>query len=131
MVLRNILLIGLIIFINSCASSSSYLLIGEKRDPIAVSEVKIYSKEPEKYDSIAVIDASSKGSFSFTEQQKMDAALVKLKQEAANLGANGIILGSVNDEQVLTPITQANGSTTFSNGSYKALKATAIYVHKE
>ena len=128
--LRSILLIGLITFISACASSS-HLLVGEKRTPIPFTEVKIFAKPPETYEAIAIIDASSKNSFVFTEQQKMDAALVKLKKEAAKLGANGIILGSINDEQVLVPITQPNGTITYSSGSHKILKATAIYVEKE
>ena len=127
--LRIILISILLTFISSCASSS-HVLIGEKRSPISVNEVKIYSKEPKVFDVIAIIDASSKNSMVFTEQQKMDTAMVRLKEEAAKLGANGIILGSIGEEQVLVPMTQPNGTTTYISGSHKAIKATAIYVDK-
>jgi hypothetical protein len=127
-VLRNFLVLSLISILLSACSASSHLIIGEVRSPINMTEVKIYTEKPEVFEKIAIIDASSKNSFAFTEQGKMDAALELLKQEAAKLGANGILLRSVNDDQVLVPITNTDGSTTYATGTNKSLKATAIYV---
>lgn len=128
--LRIIFLSLLMTFIGSCASSS-HVLIGEKKSPIPVTEVKIYTKKPKFFDAITIIDASSKNSLVFTDQQKMDTAMARLKEEAAKLGANGIILGSIGEEQVLVPMTQSNGTTTYITGSHKAVKATAIYVENK
>ncbi len=128
--LRISLLISFIIFLNAC-STSSHLLVGKQRAPIPISAVKLYTEEPKKFDKIAIIEASSRASFSFTEQQKMDAAMEELKTEAASLGANGVLLISVNDQQQLVPMIQANGSSNYTSDSYKAIKATAIYVTNE
>lgn len=126
--LRKFLILSIFSLLLSACSASSHLIIGEVRPPINITQVKIYTERPEAFEKIAIIDASSKNSFSFTEQSKMNAALKLLKQEAAKLGANGILLGSVNDEQVLVPITNADGSTIYATGTNKSLKATAIYV---
>ncbi len=72
--LRISLLISFIIFLNAC-STSSHLLVGKKRAPIPISAVKLYTKEPKTFDTIAIIEASSRASFAFSEQQKMHAAM--------------------------------------------------------
>jgi uncharacterized lipoprotein YajG len=112
-----------------CAySASSHLIVGQVRPAIQPSQVKIYTTQPERYEEIAIVDASSQGSFSFTEQSRLDAALKLIKEEAAMLGANGLLLGQVNNEAVLAPITHQDGMVTYATGTYKRLKARAIYV---
>ena len=51
-----------------------------------------------KYEEIALLDTSSKGSFSITAQGKTNAVIDRLKAEAAKLGANGILLSGVGDQ---------------------------------
>ncbi|MDH3977204.1 MAG: hypothetical protein OEU86_01710 [Gammaproteobacteria bacterium] len=128
--IRIILLSISITFISACASSS-HVMIGGKRTPIPMTEVKVYKEEPESFDVIATIDASSKHSLAFTRQQKLNTTLARLKKEAANLGANGIILGTIKEEKVSVPMTQPNGTTTYTTGLHKTAQATAIYVNNE
>ena len=80
-------------------STSSHVMIGTAHPPISPESVRIYLQPPEKYEQIATLDASSQGSFALTSQQNMDKAMARLKEEAAKLGANGVLLQGVQDQQ--------------------------------
>ncbi|MEY4761356.1 MAG: hypothetical protein RLZZ200_1212, partial [Pseudomonadota bacterium] len=68
------------------------------RPPIPVEQVRVYLEPPRYYDRIAILDASSERSFQFGDQAKVDAALERLKQEAAKLGANGVLFQGTGDK---------------------------------
>ena len=75
----------------------SHMIVGDTREPISPYEVKVYLNFPEEYEKIAIIEASSDfalkdPSFDFTHQKKTDRALERLKNEAALLGANGLVI---------------------------------------
>lgn len=129
-VLRTITICVLtIIFASGCLpSSSSHLIVGDRRPAISVDQVKVYTKKPSEYEEIAIIDSSSANSLAFSEQGKMDAALESLKKEAAALGANGVLLSNISNQEVIVPITNSYGTTTFVRGTQKNLRAFAIYV---
>jgi hypothetical protein len=81
------------------ACVSSHELIGNARAPISPDRVQLYLEAPaQPYERIAVLTASSKRSFSFSSQGKADAVVRRLKEEAAKLGANGVLLQSISDE---------------------------------
>jgi len=80
-------------------STSSHVMIGTAHPPISPESVRIYLQPPEQYEQIATLDASSQGSFALTSQQNMDKAMARLKEEAAKLGANGVLLQGVQDQQ--------------------------------
>ena len=80
-------------------STSSHVMIGTAHPPISPESVRIYLQPPEQYEQIATLDASSQGSFAITSQQNMDKAMARLKEEAAKLGANGVLLQGVQDQQ--------------------------------
>lgn len=75
----------------ACANTS-HVITGKPRAAIDPAQVALYTTPPVKYEEIAVIDASSQMSFAFGDQKKMDAVIVRLKKEAASLGANGVLL---------------------------------------
>lgn len=80
-----------------CAGSSSRLL-APARPPISPDQVQIYQTAPAKYQEIATLDASS-GARLFHGSEQTDAeAIQRLKEEAAKVGANGVLLKSVGDE---------------------------------
>ena len=87
----------LAVALGACATTS-HVLTGQARPPIDASQVRIYSTAPAGYEEIAVIDATSRSSFSFGEQKKMDAVIERLKKQAAALGANGVLLQSTGSE---------------------------------
>jgi uncharacterized protein YbjQ (UPF0145 family) len=68
------------------------------------------------YEEIARLQTSSQGSFSFTAQGKTDAVIKRLKEEAAKLGANGVLLEGIGDE-ASGSVGTGGGSTSYSRGS--------------
>jgi hypothetical protein len=81
----------------ACAASNQ--LAGGARPPTSPDQVHLYLEPPaHEYDQIAVLSASSKRSFSFSAQRKADVVIRRLKEQAAKLGANGIVLQGISDE---------------------------------
>jgi hypothetical protein len=81
-----------------CASSQA-VLVGRARPAISPDQVRIYLQPPAcPYEQIANLAASSRGSFAITAAGKMDKVVERLKQQAAKLGANGILLHGVADQ---------------------------------
>ena len=123
--------IGFIII--GCAASS-HIVVGQTRPAISPTEVKLYSKSPEKYDEIAVIDASSKNSWAVTDQGKVDIAIERLKEEAASLGANGILIqltGDISTGSVSTGYGSSGyGYGISSSALHKTAKGLAIHVYE-
>jgi hypothetical protein len=124
----------------SGCSTSSHVLIGTPRPPISPDSVRVYLQPPPKYEQIATLNASSQGSLALTSQQNMDKAMERMKNEAAKLGANGILLQGVQDQQSGS-IGTGVGNTSYSGnssvgvgvgGSFglynKATQGLAIYV---
>jgi hypothetical protein len=99
----------------ACATSS-HVLIGTARPAISPESVRVYYRPPPKYEEIATISASSQGSLALTSQQNMDKAIARMKAEAAKVGANGILLQSVQDTQGGS-IGLGGGSTSYGPGS--------------
>jgi hypothetical protein len=81
-----------------CASSS--VLVGSSRPPIDPSQVRIYLDPPPTYEKVALLDAGSRNSWAITDQGKTNKVMERLKREAAELGANGILIGGLGDQQV-------------------------------
>ena len=129
--------LALVITLAGCASSS--VLVGKSRPPIDPSQVKLYLSPPAQFEEVALVDASSAQSFSFTDQGKMDKVIERLKVEAAKLGANGILLRSAGEKYggaVTTGSATASGNSAFGTGIavpvfHKAGSGVAIFVVKE
>jgi len=75
-----------------CASTSRVML-GQARAPVDPASVQVYSTPPAGSVEIAQLESSS--AVGFGTQGQTDAALARLKREAAALGANGVVLMGV------------------------------------
>jgi hypothetical protein len=75
-----------------CAGTSRVML-GQPRPAIDPAEVQVYSTPPAGSQDIAQLEASS--AVGFGTQGQTDAAVARLKREAAALGANGVVLVGV------------------------------------
>jgi hypothetical protein len=73
----------------ACATGSA-IVTGAKRTPLDPSRVKLYTETPAHYEAIGIVSASSGAGF--TKQGSEDYAVQELKNQAAKLGANGVLL---------------------------------------
>ncbi|HTB28281.1 MAG TPA: hypothetical protein VK715_04945 [Steroidobacteraceae bacterium] len=84
-----------------CISSrdlKSHELLGGARPALPADSVQLYLEPPSRrYVEIAVLHSSSRRSWSFTAQSKADVVVRRLKEEAASLGANGVLLQEIAD----------------------------------
>jgi uncharacterized protein YbjQ (UPF0145 family) len=130
---KKIGLILIFVVLSGCSSSfnTSHVMLGEARPSTIASEVKIYTSPPAKYIEIAIVSGTNAGSLTVTEQAKTDYVISNLKEQAAKLGANGIILQQFSDQAVNVPITTYNGTqatTTNTTGLLKKGSGIAIFV---
>ncbi len=115
-----ILLSFLAAFTSACAPSSQ-ILVGVARAPISPAEVKIYSQPPTtRFEEVAILNASSKSVFSPGGQGAIDKVVERLKEQAAKLGANGIILEDFSD-RVTGSLGTGVGSDSYSRNSSVSL----------
>ena len=136
-IFRSVFLLGVIVTSLGCASS--HVMLGKARPPISPEQVNIYSHPPAHYEEIAILEASSKGSWAMSQQGKMNKAIERLKEEAAELGANGVLLQATGTEygpSVYTGTTTTTGSYAYGTGTsvpvmHKAASGVAIYVFEE
>ena len=91
--------LGLLSLLSGCATGAA-LVTGVKRAPIDPSQVRIYSAPPPKYEEVAIISANSYWSWAWHEQAKMDTATRELREKAAKLGANGVIVKNLGNAAI-------------------------------
>jgi hypothetical protein len=61
--------------------------------------VQLYLETPARpYVTIATLEASSKRSWTFSYEGKAEVVIRRLKEEAAKLGANGVLLQAITEE---------------------------------
>ena len=113
-------------FIISCASGS-YILTGQKRSPTNAIDVKLYTEHPKRYDEIAIVNASSDAGW--TEQGSQDYAVQELKNQAAKLGANGILIITTGETVSTTVGSYSNGMVYAFPVTAKTISGKAIYVY--
>jgi hypothetical protein len=97
MMLRNLTIALAAAFFFAGCASSSYTIVGQVRAPIDPGDVEIYTAPPRRYEEIAILDASSAGSFGHPSVAGENEAIYKMKEDAARLGANGVLLTGVSD----------------------------------
>jgi hypothetical protein len=84
-----------VMILSGCAvietSEATHILNGQTYAPVKAEDVVIYLEKPEfKYVLVGVVEARGMGIT--TEARDQELAIKALKQEAAKIGANGVIL---------------------------------------
>ena len=87
-----IILAAFAAILTGCVTNSSYVMVGQARNPIDPIYVKVYATQPDSCEEIALVEASSEDAWAFSDQAKMDVTIQRLKEQAAVLGANGIVM---------------------------------------
>lgn len=126
--------VGLSLVLSACGSSSA-ILVGTARPAISPSAVKIYLDPPRAYERVALLESSSKASWAVTDQGKTNKMIDRLKEEAAKVGANGVLLVSTGNQQETGAVFIANGQgggfVAPTTANHKAGSGLAIYVTQE
>lgn len=90
------------------------VVTGNTRAPISPQVVKLYREAPEKFDEIAIVSSSAGHDFR-KNSGLMDSAVERLKEEAAKVGANGVILLEIKDRDA--PSTTTSFGSAYATGS--------------
>ena len=119
------------------------IVTGIAKDPISPEQVRLYRTPPAEFEEIAMINASAGHDFK-SGSSLMNAAIQRLKEEAAKVGANGVLLSEL-DERDTPSVSTTYGSAAASGGgtsvyatgnstsidrgdSYTRVRGVAIYV---
>jgi hypothetical protein len=113
--LRSLVLSGLFLALLGCATDA-VIVTGVARPPISPAEVKIYSQPPPGFQEIAILNASKSVAFTTGGQKTVDKVIEGLKEQAAKLGANGVLLEGFSDRQT-GALGGGSGSTSVSGNS--------------
>lgn len=130
---RFTLLALLSIALVGCATAT-VIPIGNTRAPIDPSQVRLYAHPPAHYEVVGLINGNS--NYEGSGQNGVTDMIAKIKEQAAKLGANGVLLGKM-AEQYLGSSGGASylGWGVFNSTSMAAysqtMQAQAIYVPPE
>ncbi|MFC3550682.1 hypothetical protein ACFOLC_06585 [Lysobacter cavernae] len=95
--MRRLLPLLLLALVLAGCASTSQLVTGTPRAPIDPAQVRVYfTAPPGGFEEIARLQTAS-GSFTYGEQNKMNAVINNLRIEAAKLGANGVLFVGTED----------------------------------
>lgn len=120
-----LLLVPAVLTIAGCATGSA-IVTGNTREPVEPEQVRIYLEPPAAFEVIGLVNASS--SAGWTEQESMDYAIKELKNQAAKLGANGVLLES-SGEKTRSYVGGYSKAYTYSGSvTAKTLQGRAISV---
>jgi hypothetical protein len=114
-----------VLLLAACASGSS-IIVGEVREAIDSSQVKLYLEIPENYEIIGIVTASSDAGW--TEQASVDYAVEELKNQAAKLGAKGVLIESTGEQNSTVVGGYGNGNIYAVPVTAKSVTGKAIYV---
>ena len=89
---------GVLLVLVAGGCVSSHVIVGKVRPAISPDQVQLYLHPPAHYEEVALLNTSSKDSFSFTAQGRTDAVVKRLKAQAAKMGANGVLIQDVGDQ---------------------------------
>jgi hypothetical protein len=113
---RLLSLCGLIGLLAACATDS-VVVTGTARAPISPADVKIYSRPPAMFEEIAILNASKNSAFTTGGQKTVDKVIAGLKEQAAKVGANGVILEGFSDNQTGSVGSGVGSSSVSSNSA--------------
>jgi hypothetical protein len=99
----------------SCATSSQ-VLTGVPRSPILPAAVKVYTQAPQSFEEIAVLGASRKSVSSAGGERAIAKMIEAMRTQAAQLGANGLLLEDFSDSDPVA-IGTGVGSQTYTHNA--------------
>jgi hypothetical protein len=128
--------------LGACASSSQ-VVTGTPRAPTTVGSVRVYMQAPQRFEEIAVLNASKRSVSTAGGERAIARMIEAMRTQAAQLGANGLLLEDFSDSDPVAVGTGVGSQTYTHNASIslglggalgvvtKAAKARAIFVPPE
>jgi len=114
--IRCTLAIFLSVLAGGCATSLQ-IVTGSPRAPISPGEVRVYTQAPPSFEEIAVLNATRESVSSAGGERAIQKMIESMKNQAALLGANGLLLEDFSDAQGLSLGTGLGSDTYTHNGS--------------
>ena len=88
--IRTLVLSACVLLAASGCAGTSRQMLAPARAPVAIDAVRLFHTRPPGAVDIAILE--SKSALGFGTQGQRDAAIERLRREAAALGANGVLL---------------------------------------
>jgi hypothetical protein len=111
-----ILAIALIPTMAGCVTSSQ-ILTGLPHKPLSPSDVRVYTQAPQSFEEIAVLSASRKSVSSAGGERAIEKMIETMRSQAAQLGANGLLLEDFSDADPVAVGTGVGSQTYTHNAS--------------
>ena len=119
-VIPRLVLILLLVYLSSCTIiDGGAILTGIARSPISIDQVRIYRVAPEAYEEIAMVSASAGHDFK-SNSALVESTILRLKQEAAKLGANGVLLSKIDERDAPSTMTNYGSAQAYGSGGSSA-----------
>jgi hypothetical protein len=100
----------------ACANSTQRLT-GTPRSAIPAAEVRVYTQAPPRFEEIADFAASRKSVSAAGGERAIARMIESMRNQAAQLGANGLLLENFSDANSLGLGTAVGSQTYTHNGS--------------
>ncbi len=114
-------------FISGCTTGSA-VVTGQERSPIDPVGVTLYDEPPAAYEVVGIVEAASDVILISTEVAQ-ERAFAELKEQAAKIGANGVIDWEVGEIKEMVSHYDPNAGTHYSGWQItKTVRGTAIFV---
>lgn len=127
--MRNAKLLTLLLLaavLAGCASGSA-LVTGQTRPTIENHEsVVILTAMPEGAEQIAIVKASSDSGW--TQQGSLDYAVEELKEQAAKVGANAVVLSGRDTSSQTVGVPVYGGGTIISSSEVEIVEGIAVWI---
>jgi len=91
-----------VLFLSSCTTTSPGYITGVAREPIDHEQVDVYSKPPQRYEIVGYVEGWQSIDPFLTSEGVDRRALLAMRKNAAKMGANGVILNSIDHERIYT-----------------------------
>jgi uncharacterized protein YbjQ (UPF0145 family) len=128
--IRNLIMAMAVLFASGCTiMDGNAIVTGEVREPISPEQVRIYRTAPERFEEIAIVDASAGHDF-LKNSSLVNSALERLKEEAAKVGANGVLLLNVDERDAPSVSTSYGSATASAAGTSVHVSGTSTSVNR-
>ncbi len=113
--------------ISGCTTGSA-IVTGQERSPIDPAAVTLYDDLPADYEVVGTAEAASTGIL-FSNKTAEELAIAELKEQAARIGATGVIDWEVGEIKEMIWHYDPNAGTSYPGWQItKTVRGTAIFV---